>query len=345
MYLRSVFDHDELFGLAALELERRDRRRAVVQQRLLERSVAPRARNDACAVQRSDALVVALDYLVDVSRRDQTFLDQQRLDCFRADRRGISLLSHSNAPDTVRTDRDARRRRVRPRRPIVRRRRTRPCRDVGAVRRDRVHSLSGNTQPACVETTVPRLSTRICRQARVSAYAVAASSHAIADTESRYRLDRPLVAAILRADSPHDRDRRSRSRRNAIVGRAPSSIARRVIAAVSRTPASTMHGLEPAQPAAVVTVRQIRDRIDPFDCVPEVIDVARRAAGTDEIHTEYTAFPTRMEHRLVRFARQPHRIPVCRRDRGCRPYESTREFRDFRQHRNAVVFERAVLNR
>src|SRR4029079_14380346 len=62
------------------------------------------------------------------------------------------------------------------------------------------------------------------------------------------------------------------------------------------------HRLDPAEPAPVITMRQVGDRIDAFDGVPEVVSVPGRTAGANEVQAEYAALPTRVEHRLLRFA-------------------------------------------
>ncbi len=97
--------------------------------------------------------------------------------------------------------------------------------------------------------------------------------------------------------------RRSRPRRDAVVRvRAEFDRASRDRRRIQNS-GLDHDGLEPAEPAAVVAVSQVRDWIDSFHGVPEVIDVARRTAGANQVHAENPTFPTRMKHGLVRFAR------------------------------------------
>ena len=268
----------------------------------LNAGVAPRARDDTRAVQRTDPLVVSFYDFVDRRSRDQPLLDQQRLDGFCANRRRlVSFVSHRTAPGTARTDRDGRRRRLRRPRPIVPTRRTRPCRDAGDLRRGRVR---------CFRDTPTRRASKRCNRAfhaRMPAGACDRAlldwrAHPIADTKacgggsrtpvSRFR--RLIVDAIGRWRRPR---RDQIVRRGAEFDRAPSDRGGVEDAGFDDP------RLEAAQPTPVVSVRQIGDRIDAFDRMPEVIDVSLRATiPSTRFNPEYAALPASVKDRLVRFA-------------------------------------------
>lgn len=66
------------FPLTAEIAERADRRRAVLQQELLELRIRPGPGDDLRAVARTDLVLIAIDDRVQGGRIDQPFLRQQR---------------------------------------------------------------------------------------------------------------------------------------------------------------------------------------------------------------------------------------------------------------------------